>query len=54
MLYLDFKNQPNLSAKKNDKEIQIFYKDEKISNIERFLCNRVLRQRDCNYLIEDY
>lgn len=54
MLYLDFTNQPDLSAKKDDKEIQIFYKDEKISNIERFLCNRVLRQKDCNYLIEDY
>lgn len=54
MLYLDFSNQPQLSAKKNDKEIQIFYGDEKISSIERFLCSRVLRQKDCTYLIEDY
>lgn len=54
LLYLDFTNQPDLSAKKINKEIQIFYKEEKISNIERFLCNRVLRQKDCNYLIEDY
>lgn len=54
MLYLDFSNQSQLSAKKKGKEIQIFYNNEKISNVERFLCSRVLRQRDCTYLIEDY
>jgi hypothetical protein len=43
-----------LSAKKEKKEIQIFYEKQKVSSIERFLCSRVLRQRDCTYLIEDY
>lgn len=54
MLYLDFSNQSQLSAKKEKKEIQIFYWEEKLSSVERFLCSRVLRQRDCTYLIEDY
>jgi len=54
MLYLDFSNQSLLSAKKEWKEIQIFYEDQKLSSIERFLCSRVLRQKDCSYLIEDY
>ncbi len=54
LLYLDFWNQPQLSAKKEKKEIQIFYEKQKVSSIERFLCSRVLRQRDCTYLIEDY
>lgn len=54
MLYFEFENQPQLSAKKNNKEIEIFYEKDKISNIERFVCSRVLRQKDCSYLIEDY
>ncbi len=54
MIYIDFSNQQTLSAKKNEKEIEIWYANEKLFSIERFLCNRVLRQRDCNYLIEDY
>ncbi len=54
LLYLDFWNQPQLSARKEKKEIQIFYEKQKVSSIERFLCSRVLRQRDCTYLIEDY
>lgn len=54
MLYLDFSNQSQLSAKKEKKEIKIFYWEEKLSSAERFLCSRVLRQRDCTYLIEDY
>lgn len=54
MLYIDFSNQSQLSARKEKKEIQIFYEKQKLSSIERFLCSRVLRQRDCTYLIEDY
>jgi hypothetical protein len=54
MIYLDFSNQSELSAKKEEKEINIFYGKEKVSSIERFLCSRVLRQKDCSYLIEDY
>ncbi len=54
MIYLEFEKQPDLSAIKDDKEIKIFYWKEKISDIERFVCSRVLRQKDCSYLIEDY
>lgn len=54
LLYIDFSNQKNLSAKKSTKEIDIYYQWDKIFSIERFLCSRVLRQKDCNYLIEDY
>ncbi len=54
LLYLDFTNQNQLSAYKKDKEVTINYNDEKLFSIERFLCSRVLKNKNCMYLIDDY
>lgn len=54
MIYLQFEQQTDLSAIRDDKEIHIYYDNRKIGSIERFVCSRALRQKDCSYLIEDY
>jgi hypothetical protein len=53
-LYLDFSSQSPLSAKKEGKEIQILYNDERIADIEFFLCSKVFKQKDCSSLVETY
>lgn len=54
LLYIDFSNQNQLSAQRTNKEIIINYDNKKLFTIERFLCSRVLKNKSCTYLIEDY
>lgn len=54
LLYIDFSNQNQLGARKKDKEIEVLFNDKKIFSVERFLCSRVLKNKSCNYLIDDY
>lgn len=53
LFYLDFSNQNQLSAQKT-KDIEILLDWEKIFSVERFLCSKVLKNKNCNYLIDDY
>ena len=54
LLYLDFSNQPQLSANKTEKDINILFEWKKIFSVERFLCSKILKNKSCNYLIQDY
>jgi hypothetical protein len=54
LLYLDFSNQPQLTANKVDKDINVYFDWKKIFSTERFLCSRILKNKSCNYLIQDY
>jgi hypothetical protein len=54
LLMLDFSNQPQLSVKRNNTEIQVFFNDKPLFTIEHFLCSKVLKDKWCNYLIQDY
>lgn len=53
-LILDFKDQSQLSAKKGEKEIEVYYGDKKILDIERFFCEKLYKRGTCDELIDDY
>ena len=42
-LVLDFKNQNQLSAKRTEREIDIYYGEKKIFSIERFVCSDIYK-----------
>ncbi len=54
LVYLDFSTQPQLSAMKSGSDIQVFFNNEPIVHIERFVCSKILKMRDCTYLITNY
>ncbi len=53
-LYLDFTNQPQLSAVKSGNDVNILYGDNVVVSIERFFCGAVVKRQDCTALIGDY
>ena len=53
-MYLDFSTQPQLSASRSWNTIQIWFNENPVLGIERFMCTKVLKSRDCSYLIADY
>jgi len=54
LMYLDFSTQPQLRASKSWNNIQVWFNDSLVVNIERFVCSKILKSRDCTYLIGDY
>ena len=54
LLLFDFTDQPQLSADKSGKNITINFNKELVFNVERFLCSKILQDKDCNYIIESY
>lgn len=54
LLYLDLSTQPQLTAVKSWSDIQIWFDDTMVVNIERFVCSKVTKSRDCTYLITNY
>ncbi|MFA6256198.1 MAG: hypothetical protein WC606_03360 [Candidatus Absconditabacterales bacterium] len=54
LMYLDFSTQPQLSAMKSGSNIQVRFNENPVVNIERFLCSKILKSKNCTYLIADY
>jgi len=54
LMYLDFSSQPQLSAAKSWNDVQIWFNEDAVVNIERFVCSKILKTHDCTYLITDY
>ncbi|MCX6823907.1 MAG: hypothetical protein NT085_02175 [candidate division SR1 bacterium] len=54
LMYLDFSTQPQLSASRSGNDIQVLFNQNPVVSIERFVCSKILRSRDCTYLIADY
>ena len=54
LMYLDFSTQPQLSASKSWNDIQIWFNENPVVSIERFVCSKILKTRDCTYLITNY
>lgn len=54
LLYLDFSSQPQLSATKSWADVSVLFNDDLVVNIERFPCSKILKTRDCTYLITNY
>lgn len=54
LMYLDLSTQPQLSATKSWNDIQIWFNESPVVSIERFVCSKILKTRDCTYLITNY
>lgn len=54
LLLLDFKDQTQLSAKRTNKEIEVYYGEKKIFTIERFNCKTMYKSWNCDGLIAEY
>ncbi len=54
LLYLDFSTQPQLSATKSWNNIQVRFNENLVVNIERFVCSKILKSKNCTNLITDY
>jgi len=54
LVYLDFSTQPQLSATKSWNDIQVRFNEDLVVNIERFVCSKILKTRDCTYLVTNY
>lgn len=54
LVYVDFSTQPQLSATKSWNDIQVRFNDNPVVSIERFVCSKILKIRDCTYLITNY
>jgi hypothetical protein len=53
-MYLDFSTQAQLSAIRSWNDIQISFNEGPIVSIERFVCSKILKTRDCSYLVANY
>ncbi len=53
-VYFDFSTQPQLSAIKSWSDIQLWFDDRVLGGVERFVCSKILKTRDCTYLINNY
>jgi hypothetical protein len=53
-LFFDFTDQPQLSANKTGKNIIISFDKQVLFAVERFLCSKILQDKDCNSIIESY
>ena len=54
LLYLDFSTQPQLSASKSWNDVQVWFNQDPVVSVERFVCSKILKTRDCTYLIANY
>ncbi|HMS91192.1 MAG TPA: hypothetical protein PKC87_03175 [Candidatus Absconditabacterales bacterium] len=54
LMYLDFSSQSQLSASKSGNDVQILFNKKPIVTIERFVCSKILKTRDCSYLVSNY
>lgn len=54
LMYLDFSSQAQLSASRSWNDIQVSFNENPVVNIERFVCSKILKTRDCTYLVANY
>lgn len=54
LLYFDFSDQNQLSASKSWKDISVYFDNAPIFDVERFLCSKILTDKDCNSIVETY
>ncbi len=54
LMYLDLSTQPQLTAAKSWNDVQVRFDDKPVVSIERFVCSKILKARDCTYLIANY
>lgn len=54
LIFFDFNEQQQLSANKSGKNIGIYHDKIPIFDVERFLCSKILKDKDCNEIIESY
>lgn len=54
LLLFDFNDQIQLSADKSGKNIIINFNKAPLFNVERFLCSKILQDKDCNSIIGNY
>jgi len=54
LVYLDFSTQPQLNATKSWNDLQVWFNKDSVVNIERFICSKILKDRDCTSLVNDY
>lgn len=54
LIYFDFSDQVQLSANKSWKNISIYFEKEPVFSLERFLCSKIITDKDCNQIIETY
>jgi len=54
LMYLDFTSQPQLSASRSWNNIQVMFNGAPVVTIERFVCSKILKSRDCTSLVSDY
>lgn len=54
LILFDFTDQAQLSANKSGKNITIYFNKDSAFDVERFLCSKILQDKDCNSIIEGY
>ena len=54
LLYFDFSQQSQLSANKSGKDISVYFNEEPVFSVERFLCSKILTDKNCNSIVENY
>ena len=52
LLQFDFTEQAQLSANKSGKNISIYFNKAPVFDVERFLCSKILKDKDCNSIVE--
>ncbi|MFA5747632.1 MAG: hypothetical protein WC872_00795 [Candidatus Absconditabacterales bacterium] len=53
-LYLDFQGQKQIEVNRSGENIMLFFNKTPFVDIQRFLCSRIFKGKNCNYIIEDY
>jgi hypothetical protein len=53
-LYLDFSNQPQLTATRSGNIVEIMYEGKVVAQIERFLCAKIFKNQNCETLVNEY
>ena len=53
LLYFDFDQQPGFKARKDDNTIEVYFENTKLASFEPFLCNKVVKDQNCEQLLLD-
>ncbi len=53
-LYLDFSDQPQLSAIRSGNNVVILYDHKPVVQVERFVCGKILKGKTCTVLMDEY
>lgn len=54
LISLDFSQDTDIRAEKENGQIQIYYQDEPVISIETFICNKITPSQDCENMISNY